>query len=447
MRCFKYVIMLLLAVGFSRDLSAGGPVSVDDVNNSGIARRWPNNTLEWYSSAGRLASTVDHAKSVEWVNEAFKKWLDFKLRDANGADLETSSVKVVYKGNLQDGGKDVTVNVDNFLSTYQSGVPPSVIFDENGDIIANLHGEGNRSIELGLTAQAGPSRDDTGKYITRGVVILNGYFLSKNIISEKRFKTAILHELGHLLNLDHTQVGLEIAKECTEESCTDGAYIPTMYPTNETEYQYDLSRDDEISLSAIYPTDDFNKNFCTITGEVLDADGKTLKGVNVVALRANEGETMQNVDIRSFVSGAMTSLCEGKGVYYLKGIVPKAKYQIYYEPVGAEFSGSSDLEPLGEKSPAGFKKGNINSPSGGTTVSCASGGETIEMPATTISDAKSTCKADGTAPPTDSESKTQASSGSKCSLWPVGGVCDFSLLYILAAAVIIGIRRAVVVKR
>lgn len=370
---------------------AGGPFAVDTLNDTGVALKWRNNTLEWYLDPGVLSDAVTNDTGKTWVDEQLAKWTSVTITNGSQQDVTTVALNTTYKGKLS---QDIDAsNYGPYVSTTSGN--SAVIFDSNGDITAALMGESNRGNVVGLSAPL--LSDSSGLYITKGFSLFNGYVLSHGglapteSVSQELFKASMLHELGHLLNLDHSQVNNTIAQSCAaggniytrDGSCTDGQYIPTMYPELLSKLQVNPSRDDKIMISWIYPNTVFQNDFCIITGEVFDASGSPLKGVNVVATRAGEGDNMAKQDARSFVSGAMYTECEGNSAYYLYGIVPGHSYQVTYEPLES-YSGASGFEPLDEP-PTGFDPGNISDMSGATTVKCDSGGQTIQMASITIS--------------------------------------------------------------
>lgn len=389
----SHIAFICLVIVCASSAFAGGPFAVDTVNDTGVALRWTDNTLSWYLDPGNLSSDIDNATGKTWVDEALGKWTAVAIKNADLDDVSTTVLKTEFKGNL---GEDVTVdNVNPYVST--SSGQTAVIFDEDGGITAELMGEANKGTVVGLSAPL--LSDASGRYITKGFALFNGYILSSGAlaqtesIAQSLFQATILHEIGHLINLDHSQVNDSIAQACASGgtiysrngSCPeDGQYIPTMYPELFTTLQGNLTRDDKVTLSWIYPNTTFDNDFCTITGEVFDGDGNPLKGVNVIAARAGEGDGMAKQDARSFVSGVLKSGCEGDSAYYLHGIVPGHKYQVTYEPLNSAYTGPSGFEPL-DNPPGDFDAGTVSDTSGNTTVQCDQGGETIQMASVTIS--------------------------------------------------------------
>ncbi len=388
---------------------AGGPFVVETTDHTGVALRWVDDTLTWHADPGKLSDDIDNATAREWVEDALGSWKDAKLENADRDNIATTLVNTDYAGVLSED-VDAT-NYGEYISDDPG--PTAIIFDDTGDIIVALVGEENRETVVGLSQPL--LTDSTGLRLTKGFVILNGLLQSNGVLSENQddandlFRATTAHELGHLLNIDHTQVNLSVGEACVRNgSCPNEGTIPTMYPQLLTPRQMVLTRDDKITVSWIYPTTAFGTNFCTITGEIFDEDGDPIKGVNVIASRVGDGDTLRMADSRSFVSGALYSSCYGNSQYHLHGIVPGKEYEVTYEPISGEFTGASDLEPL-DRPPRNFTGGTI----GEGTVSCESGGETIEMSALTID-------LSGSNPCTftddDDDDDDSSSSSSTCSL-------------------------------
>jgi len=413
-RVFGIVIILLALSAAAFDASAGGPFVVDDVNNSGRAQGWKDDELKWCADPGDLSSTVSHSQAVGWITEAFGKWSQVKLRNASNQSIDTANISISKASSCPTEDIDIS----NFTDYYNGDAGPTVVvFDDTGDIVAEIVGEENREVVVGLSVPL--VSDSAGLNITKGIAIFNGLLLASDNttlgydLSTKSsyFKCTVLHELGHLLNLDHSQTNYEYVKNCElGSSCEYGSYIPTMYPELVNTTQGNLNRDDQVTISWLYPTQDFEDEFCVITGKIYDGDGRPLKGVHVTATRT-QGTTTPLVEARSFVSGALYPSCSGDSRYYLFGIVPGRSYRVTYEAIGSQFRGASDFEPL-DNPPTGFDSGVIPSGSGGETVSCDSGGETIEMADLTIDTGNPCASSSGSG----SGSGTTTTSSSSCTL-------------------------------
>lgn len=389
---------------------AGGPFAVDKVGDSGTAQQWLDNDLVWYLDKGNLTETIDNNAAKTWVNDALNKWTGASLHDKDRNYVKTVDVKATFVRVMSD---DI-----NTFSEYQSVAsreegPTVIVLDKDGTITRSIAGDAAEGIP-GLTEIL--LSDSTGKKILKGVVILNGKLLSGGSItlSQKQFKAAVLHELGHLFNLDHTQVNLDVADACdlvlqddTDPSCPDAQLIPTMFPGLKTYRQgSELKLDDVITISWIYPSSAFQSSFCSITGEIQDKNGRPMQGVNVIAKLVSSDETASRVDSRSMVSGALFPACTTNGTYYLHGIVPGRTYEVFYEPLSSEYTGMSGFEPLANP-PSGFDTATIG------TAKCDSGGETVTMDAVKVEGVNfdDLCPPDADTTPTDT-----GGGGSSCTL-------------------------------
>jgi len=429
---------------------AGGPFAVDTVGKSGAALKWQDNKLSWYLDKGALSASVSNATGQEWIEEQLGKWTGVTIKNANMNSVSTASFTTEFLGKL-----DMDVDSSNFsdyIST-DSG-PTAVIFDYDGNITGALMGDENKGAVVGLSAPL--LSDSSGLYITKGFALFNGYVLEGDDLAqdwdtkEDLFKATILHELGHLVNLDHTQVNNSVASKCSAQGtilqrngyCENGQYIPTLYPELLSTMQLNLSRDDKITVSWIYPASAFENDFCTIVGEIFDGNGEPLKGVNVIAARAGEGDNMARQDARSFVSGAMYPDCYGDSKFYLHGIVPGRSYQIYYEAIDEDYRGASGFEPLDDP-PSDFGSETITDPSGNTTVKCDSGGDTIQMASVTI-ETSNPCTGTSGGGSGGTDGDAQGSSGG-CSFVEQSSTRDLALalLFFVMAVIAIGTFRKV----
>lgn len=415
------IILLAASIG-----SAGGPY----VHN-GAAARWQDDTMKWCIDKGSLAAGVTSATAQQWIKDLLALWSNVKLTTATNAQVATTVFKSQFVKTV-----DVDLTEANFVDFDDPECPVIIALDETGAII-ELFGEGRSDDYLGVSA---PSVvDEATNTIKGGWIVFNGKMLANTLLGataeerQKSYQASVLHELGHVLGLDHAQVNYSTLKSCSLASCSSPNSAPTMYPKLISSLQATPHYDDRITISWIYPSSNLASEFCTVTGEVFDGAGRPLKGVNVIATN-----TSNSVDTRNFVSGVLHNECEGDSRYYLHGLKPNVSYKITYEPLAAEFTGASGFEPL-DSPPSGFPSGTIKTPEEETTVKCTSGGQTIEMAAVTI-DTSNPCgnAANTTGDGSDGDSTNTTSSGGSsggCSLLNSGSGSGASLLALLGGAI------------
>ena len=134
-------------------------------------------------------------------------------------------------------------------------------------------------------------------------------------------KDVAVHEIGHLLGLDHTAI--------------DGpaAVRPTMNPYNRGDgpgEAVSLEADDIAGISTLYPAAGYLTETGRITGHVQDLSGNPLFGVHVVA------EAVTTEDRIGTLTGADPDIAS-PGDYALAGLPPGA-YRLYIEPLSGDIT-------------------------------------------------------------------------------------------------------------
>ncbi len=265
---------------------------------------------------------------VTCIEAILKKWSGEKLfLGDKETQVAVSNIKAVNAGSI---GKDITHENFSINDGYNGDLPSDTVLivfdDEPGD--EGILAQKGYSNFLGLT---GLYPDDNKlDHYTGGWLILNG-----KKAADATFPATIMHELGHLMGLDHAQLQKAAMDSADNEKEEKG--VPTMYPYLLGDLQFSLHVDDIISLAMLYPSSGFKSSFCKIEGDLKDADDNPYQGINVVAYADG---TDQFMDSRSSVSGAIYPPCsdnKSSGHYVLAGLVPGVPYHVIYEPVYSDF--------------------------------------------------------------------------------------------------------------
>ncbi len=324
----------LVVVAGTRALAAGPLI----VNGAGEPLVWDPMDVPWNPDLGGLGA-FDNVAAVQLVAASFDVW----------AAVPTASITFANAGSL---GVDVTAsNARSFIGVCGDGLSP-IIFDDDGSLTDFLLGNGASNAVLGF---AGPECGTfTPPRITEASAVLNGKFIDGVIgaanpeIPLADFSAVFVHEFGHYVNLDHTQINLI---EAFNANRSDDAAVATMFPilVSGTE-ELSLERDDEVALSMLYPAPAL-EGFGRITGQVLASDGVTpFQGAFVIARNTADPRR----DAIGYVSGAryFPSALGGppdpslRGAYELAGLTPGADYTVEVEPVYPGFIGGSSVGPF-----------------------------------------------------------------------------------------------------
>lgn len=323
-----------LALVLTRHAYAAGALLV---NGAGEPLRWNASVpVPFHPDQGPLGQ-LDNAGATTLVMDSLGIW----------EAVPTSDIRFANAGVLP---VDVTANnVRDILGVCDDGLSP-VIFDTDGSITDLLFGLGAGNRILGF---AGP---ECGSYvppvITEGVAVLNGRFIDgigPVEVALEAFIAVFVHEFGHYVNLDHTQINL---REAFDSNSANDVGVPTMFPmlVNGVE-QRSLHLDDRVSVSTLYPHPDYFLSTGAISGRILLSDGASpFQGANVIARNIANPllEAVSNVSGARFVSVTPGGPppAELKGLYEIAGLSPQANYTVEIEQINPAFIGASSVGPV-----------------------------------------------------------------------------------------------------
>ncbi|MGH7597264.1 MAG: FlgD immunoglobulin-like domain containing protein [bacterium] len=306
--------LLLAAVA----ANAGGPLQV--YANRAVVYRNTAFPLVWQLDPGALGNYTN-AQAAQIVADAFAAWESVPTATPSfrrGADLPS----------------DITTsNYNTYWDKFADGFTP-VILDSDGAILDDLRGLGAKNNVVGLAASAYPTGGANAGFYAEGVVLING-FLSDRIPLLQYFGV-VKHEIGHLIGLDHAQIG---KSEGSDGDDSNDAAVPLMFPITTSNFEF--TADDILAVSNLYPVTGFYNGRGTLRGTIRRRDATLVRGANVIAINtANPGERYSTVT--DYFGNA-------PGLYELKGL-PPGNYHILAEPVVARFNSGSSVGPYAKNS-------------------------------------------------------------------------------------------------
>lgn len=354
-RLYLYTLIVLCLI-LPVPVQAGGPI---DVSDSGVASAWDNTVPIPYNP--------EDGSCGPFSNTTMLEKLRLQLLVLSSSDNVDFSFEQVTESLGQVNGDNYTTFLfldetsDDGLLT--DGINP-VVFDDDGDITAAIAGEGNRFAVLGLAAPIGFTADFDE--IVAGQAIFNCVCLEDHPsgpclssggsslieVKENELNFIIVHEMGHFLNLGHSQVNFDLFNN---SNANDDKDVPIMFPfAFDAGDEITLRRDDVSSLAAIYPSSDFQTDWCVIQGTLLSSSGNALSCVDVWAEDGDASNTVgqvsgslaigtdKNADNDIVDSGEITSR---GGFFEIIQLPGPADFTITLYPIDENYIGGSSVGP------------------------------------------------------------------------------------------------------
>jgi hypothetical protein len=310
----KHLVPVALALAVLAVIAAraGGPLYVGGPPPfaPGVPFVWTTiNPLTYWTDQGPLGSMDNNAANAV-VQEAFQAWQDVPTATINfsrtgplGADVTASNILAV---------EEALYTCSTLPGDPAGGIakPRTIIYDTDGSILEAL-GEDPSSV-LGFATALCFTTDGVHNNFNRGFALINGQFVT-GPSSTTLVKAVMIHEFGHMIGLDHSQINLNCLTSYCAPGSDDLEGVPTMFPVLiDEQAMSSLATDDIAAISALYPESTFPTSTGRITGHVLFSDGQTpAQGFNVIA--RNTGNPLAIAV--SCVSGFLYTADVGNPIY------------------------------------------------------------------------------------------------------------------------------------
>ena len=365
------VLMTLLALSAQGEgpLYVGGPPDIPTIlvrgtTVPGLPFKWTVNPVTYWTDQGQVG-TQSKAQADALVLAAFKAW----------EDVPTATIAFGKAGDLAADitGSNVLEMMDD-LFNCAAPIPAGslakdrvILYDDvHGNVIRALGGDPN--LVAGTASPTCLEGNGQVNFFNRGFAILNGVGIydASNL---ELLKFVMIHEFGHLVGLDHSQLN----GGCLWQNCGPGKGegLPTMLPFIALpDQQLSLAPDDIVGVSELYPESSYATSTGKISGRVLFSDGVTpAQGFNVIARLTSDpgGVAVSTVSGYLFTTDAGNPFFAGPlffspspfgtrdpsliGYFEIPGLSP-GEYTLEVEAVSRYFIWGSSVGPIG---PLGFQ--------------------------------------------------------------------------------------------
>jgi len=334
-RLLIYFLPLLPSI-----LPAGGYLLV---TSSGVPYKWNNTTAIPRDIDGGNFGTLVGSAAITFAETAIDVWA------SPSQSTLTLSFNTTSTSALSEDGDVNTVAEYSAIKNVIDGMSP-IVFDEDGSLIAAL---GLPSGVIGFASIE--VVDMVNNFIIESFQLYNGDFIDGDPndageLTETEMQAVIMHEMGHALNLDHTQInGHYFIGDTDDPGFVHYGAPPSGVEVVNLMFPFSLGGGNDASnpnIDDLAITERLYGNATapddSITGTVFDTDGTTeIQGVNVIARDVSD----PFFGAVSNVSGSLAGAITADGTYNLSGL-RGTNYTIEIVNVNPDFTEGSSVGPL-----------------------------------------------------------------------------------------------------